>query len=468
MASFRLTINFGILGIVSIEKGQGWQAHIANYDFVNTFFEWMEGRKHYPEASIEYTDESETSSDLYTISKYVKTVRFRLSDNESANYYYQQRYHATENDNIGTLRDYLGNITDPYFEQLVLLFGLDKLFDEKTNMLSSGEYRKAFFLKSAMTFPHVMLLEEPYAGIDNISCRMLNKVFEYLIQNGTSIVVFTSTNQRPDFLSHSINIDDNESDSYYFNVDNIVVPEPYCNVEFKYAFELKKIVANYNGRDVLHNVNWSVSRNQKWSLTGHNGAGKSTLLSFVNADNPQVYCNNVYLFDKKRGSGESIWEIKDQIGFYSSELHRYFNKLQTAEAALNSIVFQNPYEKRVLNSMEQNLWLMLLNYFDLEGITRKKLCDLSVITQKLVILTAVLLKNAPVLILDEPFQGFSNQLIRKSKSLINRYAQNRTFVMVSHNNTDFPECINKHFYLKNGIGREVDQPYDTFEYFDIY
>lgn len=468
MVSFRLTINFGILGIVSIEKGQGWQAHIANNDFVNTFFEWMEGRKHYPEATIEYADESETSSDLYTIRKYVKTVRFRLSDNESANYYYQQRYHATENDNIETLREYLGNINEPYFAHLVLQFDLDKLFDEKINMLSSGEYRKALFLKTAMTSPRVMFLEEPYAGIDSISCRMLNKLFEYLIQNGTSIVIFTSTNQHADFLSHIINIGDTESDSSYFNVNNIVVPEPNCNVEFKHAFELKNIVANYNGRDVLHNVNWSVIRSQKWSLTGHNGAGKSTLLSFVNADNPQVYSNNVYLFDRKRGSGESIWEIKDQIGFYSSELHRYFNKLQTVETALNSIVFQNPYEKRILNSMEQDLWLMILNYFDLESLTRKKLCDLSVITQKLVILTAVLLKNAPVLILDEPFQGFSDRLIRKSKYLINRYAENRTFIMVSHNNSDFPECINKHFYLKNGIGREIDQPYDTVEDSDKY
>jgi molybdate transport system ATP-binding protein len=452
-----------MLGFVSIEKGQGWQAHVANSDLVNSFFEWIEGRKHDPEASIEYADEYEASSDLYTISQYIKTVRLRLSDKESSNYYYQQRYHATENDSVETLRDYLGEIKDPSFGKLFRLFGLEKLLGEKINMLSSGEFRKALILKSAVTMPRVLFVEEPYAGIDSDSCLLLDQLFAFLVQNGTAVVMFTSTSHRPDFISHNINIGDAESEGYRFKTDSIVIPEPYCTIEFKYAFELKNIVAKYDGRDVLHNVNWSVNRNQKWSLTGHNGAGKSTLLSFVNADNPQVYCNIVYLFDRKRGSGESIWEIKDQIGFYSSELHRYFNKLQTVETALNSIVFQNPYEKRVLNSSEQSLWLRLLDYFDLEGLTGEKLCDLSVITQKLVILTAVLLKNAPVLILDEPFQGFSDQLIKKSKFLINRYVENRTFIMVSHNKADFPDCISKHFHLLNGTGREVDQPFDTDE-----
>jgi molybdate transport system ATP-binding protein len=462
--TFSLKFNFQVIGPVSIYKGQGLFVHTTDSDFVDTFFDWLDGRKYYPEASIEFSDNNENTSDLYIIRKQIITVRFRLSDNENVYFYYQQRYHATENDNVATLKDFLGEICDPYFDNLLLKLGLDKLLREKINMLSSGEFRKAFFIKASMTKPCAMFIEEPYTGIDTKSIELLNELFAYLLQNGMSVIIFASTGSRPDFIKNSLSIGGTENSGHFYNVKYIKVPDPYGNTNFINAFELKNVSANYDGRDVLHNINWTVSRNQKWSLTGHNGAGKSTLLSFVNADNPQVYCNNVHLFDRKRGSGETIWEIKDRIGFYSPEFHRYFNKLMTVEDAINSIVFQNPYEKRVLSCPEENFKLQLLNYFELVDSDQKMLCDLSVINQKLILLSAVMIKNAPLLILDEPFQGFSDQLIKKSVALINKYVEKRTFIMVSHNHSDFPVCINKHFYLKNGIGKELDELIDIENY----
>ena len=451
---FLLKLNFNSLGNISIGKGEGWLMHTNDSNLSNGFFDWLEGKRFHPESTAEYIDENTTTSDLFTIRKYIKILRFHFSENESAKFYYQQRYHSTENDNIETLNSFLGNITEPYLRQLIRRFALDKLLGEKINMLSTGEFRKAFVLKAAIAKPGVIFMEEPYTGIDSESCKLLNQLFEHLVLGGSSIVIFTSINQKPDFISHNFSIN-NENSSIINDIEHIVIPDITYNDNFNSAFELKNVFARYNGRDVLHNINWKVNRNQKWSLTGHNGAGKSTLLSFVYADNPQVYCNKVFLFDKKRGSGESIWEVKDQIGFYSSELHLYFNKMQTVEVAINSIVFQNPYQRRTLTSSENNFKIQLLNYFNLDLLEQKLLIELSSVTQKIVILVAVLLKNAPLLILVEPFQGFNDQLIQKSLTLIDKYVENRTFIMVSHNNSDFPECINRHFYLEKGIGHEV-------------
>ena len=464
MSSFHLKLNFQMIGSMSINNDQGWLVHIVDGDIADAFFDWLNGKKYHPEASIEYSSDNVSTSDFLLIHKYIKTLRFRLSDNESNYFYYQQRYHATENDNVDTLNHYLGSITDPFFKQLAHRLGLNKLLNEKINMLSSGEFRKAIILKASMSKPFIMFIEDPYSGIDSASCAFLDQLFSHLIQNGTSVVIFTSTNRRPGFINYCLNIGETGKDSSSYDVKYIKVPEANFNTEFNSAFKLKNISADYNGRSVLHNVSWEVTAYQKWSLTGHNGAGKSTLLSFVNADNPQVYSNNVYLFDKKRGMGESIWEIKDRIGFYSAEMHRYFNKLQTVESAINSIVFQNPYSKRVLNSSEENFKFQLLTYYKLEGLEQKLLCDQSVITQKLVMIIAVLLKNAPLLILDEPFQGFGDQLIKKSTALLNKYVGNRTFIMVSHNVNDFPECITNHFYLKNGRGGEVGELVDISHY----
>ena len=74
----------------------------------------------------------------------------------------------------------------------------------------------------------------------------------------------------------------------------------------------------------LKNVDWQIKQGERWALLGPNGAGKSTLLSLINGDNPQAYANDIILFDRKRGTGESIWDIKSKTGFVSPELYQYF------------------------------------------------------------------------------------------------------------------------------------------------
>ena len=87
---------------------------------------------------------------------------------------------------------------------------------------------------------------------------------------------------------------------------------------------MKNVQVAYGGKKVLDGIDWEVNTGDRWVLSGHNGAGKTTLLSLITADNPQGYSNNLVLFDRKRGSGETVWEIKEKIGFVSPELHLYF------------------------------------------------------------------------------------------------------------------------------------------------
>src|SRR5690606_14747684 len=87
---------------------------------------------------------------------------------------------------------------------------------------------------------------------------------------------------------------------------------------------MKHVNVHMKANPILVDINWEVKQGECWALLGHNGAGKSTLLSMVTADNPQGYTNDLVLFDRKRGSGESIWDIKDRIGYLSPELHLYF------------------------------------------------------------------------------------------------------------------------------------------------
>ena len=166
MRSFTLTIGFSLLGSLTIKENQAWFICTAGKNFPDSFFDWIEARKYIPGASIEYNEGDVSGSDLYIITKYLKVLRFRFSGNENDGFYYQQRFNATENDNVQTLRDFIGDIEDTCFRKLASRFGLDLLLDEKINMLSTGEFRRAVILKAGMSSPRVIFVERfLYLGI---------------------------------------------------------------------------------------------------------------------------------------------------------------------------------------------------------------------------------------------------------------------------------------------------------------
>ncbi len=451
---FVLSIRSQWLGKLVIQQGQGWLIQCNDSQSIDNFLNWIEGRKYYPGDSVELESANLLLREVYAVHPWIGILRFRLSENEGADFYYQQRYHSTENDNVLSLKEYIRGTGKVNFKDLAIQLGLDRLMDEKINMLSTGEFRKACLLKASISRPRVLFIEEPFTGIDRESRSGLELLFLRLLEDGISVVIFSSYRVQGPYLDHYLKIGDRLNADSVYPLKDLRIPEPCFPGEFRNAFELKNITAGYNGRDVLHKVNWTVRRYEKWKLTGPNGAGKSTLLSFVNADNPQAYSNEVYLFDRRRGTGESIWDIKDRIGYYSSEFHRYFDKRQTVEEAMDSIIFLNPYKNRTLNPAEGEFRLYLLEYFNLQNLQSRLLIELPPIIQKLVLLMAVFTKNAPLLILDEPFQDFNETLIHKIKDLLDIYIKDRTFIMVSHNSTEFPASMQRHFMLENGRGQE--------------
>ncbi|MDB5014137.1 MAG: molybdenum transporter ATP-binding protein, partial [Daejeonella sp.] len=214
---------------------------------------------------------------------------------------------------------------------------------------------------------------------------------------------------------------------------------------------------NYGEKQVLKNISWEVKAGEKWLLQGHNGSGKSTLLSLINGDHPQSYANTLYLFGNKRGSGESVWDIKQHIGLISPEFHWYFDASSTVWQSIASGFYdtvglfqQLPYSKS--EQVDE-----LVAYFGLTQHKNALLNTLPMGMQRLVLLARTIIKNPELLILDEPCQGLDQQQTQHFNQLIDELCANgMTVIYVGHFESALPDCLEKRIVLEKGEVKTIE------------
>ena len=231
------------------------------------------------------------------------------------------------------------------------------------------------------------------------------------------------------------------------HLSNFTLPDP-DEISVPLPNDLDRIILNngfvqYDGKAIINGLSWQVRANENWQIIGPNGAGKSTLLSLITGDHPQGYSNDLTLFGRRRGSGETIWDIKRHIGYVSSSFHLDYRISLSVENVLASGYFdsiglyQAPSDKQ-LKLVKQ--WLQLL---DLTELAEKPFQSLSWGLQRLVLIARALVKHPTLLILDEPLQGldYLNRELVKSwiDNLIDR--GNTQLLFVSHHTEDAPKCI---------------------------
>ena len=218
----------------------------------------------------------------------------------------------------------------------------------------------------------------------------------------------------------------------------------------RHVIDFKNVCIRYGERTILKDLNLTVMNGERWALSGENGAGKSTLLSLVCADNPQSYANDIVLFGRQRGSGESIWDIKKHIGYISPEMHRAYMKdipaIEIVASGLSDSVglYRKPKPEQ-MGTCE--FWM------DMFGILKHRdttFLKLSSGEQRLVLLARAFVKDPSLLILDEPLHGLDMMNRRLVKDIIETFCRrhNRTLIMVTHYQEELPDCIDHKIYLK--------------------
>lgn len=385
-------------------------------------------------------------------------------------FYHQQRYNSFDTEETLTVAEILDNKTDSQRYPWISFFGIEQLLNKPMIQLSNGENKRLQLTKALLENPDIIVLDNPFVGLDTIGRKQLQNALNQLAQLGKKIILISSSNDIPECITHCALLEKGKlmlsgpKDLVLENLDKIQqsstfsiassINEVYQSsfTDFEKAVELKNVHIQYHQKLILDNINWSISKGEKWCVSGPNGSGKSTLLSLITADNPQAFANQIWLFDKRKGTGESIWDIKKKIGHVSPELHLFFEKGISVNDAVASGLYDTIGLFRQPSREDQTI---IENWMSITGVNQfksKQLFQLSLGEQRLVMLTRALVKSPPLLILDEPCQGLDKTQTELFKSIIESICNIKsvTLIYVSHYREDIPKSINNFLYLENG------------------
>lgn len=403
--------------------------------------------------------------------KLIKSVAFRdiYSLVDIQNSYYQQRWNAGDEHEVPLVKNLFNKGDKEWIETLTQSFGIQDLIEKPINLLSSGELRKTLIIRSLLSKPKLLILDNPFIGLDTKSREVLNEVLEKLsalegIQIG---LVLSNPRDLPHGITHILPVKDMsllpvmnfdsfskngqfQSDLFQSQIKDIINEAKY-NIDsppFEKALELKNILVKYGSRTILKDLNWTVKRGEKWALLGENGSGKSTLLSLISGDNPQAYANDITLFDRKRGTGESIWDIKKRIGYISPEMHLYYLKNVRCLDVVGSGFFDTIGLYRKCNKDQEAIALKWMETFGIEHIKDTSFLNISTGEQRLVLLARVFVKNPDLLILDEPLHGLDATNKKHIKTIIERFCtEEKALIYVTHYQDEIPAVVTQRLVL---------------------
>ncbi|HXI00572.1 MAG TPA: ATP-binding cassette domain-containing protein [Sphingobacteriaceae bacterium] len=392
-----------------------------------------------------------------------------------ANFYYQQRYTSQQTKDILTVNAELmaygkeNNLDFSEVEILLNAFGFSALKNSQLIELSSGEHKKLQLVKALWLKPHLLIIDQPYTGLDAASRQNLNNLLDEVTKFGVQLILICSDAQieLPKSINHFAEIKETQFVELNSRQMMSVLPERpmrelpnFLKIPPPYSSDtiVKMIDINisYGEKQVLKNINWHVKAGEKWLLQGPNGSGKSTLLSLINGDHPQSYANTLYLFGNKRGSGESIWDIKQHIGLISPEFHWYFDASSTVWQSIASGLYDTVGLFQTLPYSKSAQVDELIEFFGLTENKNELLSTLPLGKQRLVLLARTIIKNPELLILDEPCQGLDQSQTTYFNHLVDELCSNGvTLIYVGHFESALPECLEKRIVLENGEIKSV-------------
>ncbi len=387
------------------------------------------------------------------------------------------------------------------------------LLDQGIRTLSTGEMRRALIYRAILAQPPVLLLDEPFDGLDVAATTAMRKLICGLIRSGQGLLMML--NRRSDLLPEHTHVGVFRDGSLIFAGSReewqqheifgvrVKTPRPGSEpIDFSESFysdpkysseraipgpppdrvrvpgnsplvKMHKVTVRYGEKVILNGLCWQVNQGEHWKITGPNGAGKTTLLNLVSGDHPQAYCNDISLFGRRRGTGESVWDIKQKVGIISPDLQLAYRVSVSARLCILSGLFDSIGVYDPVSPMQRDLADQWLNYLGMQDRADRPLRHFSYGEQRMLLIARGLIKHPPLLILDEPCQGLDDHNRIKVLRLLGEFAagSESTLLYVTHRREDEIAGIQRHLdlssvhHLRPGLS-DADAQHQGFQHHD--
>lgn len=325
-----------------------------------------------------------------------------------------------------------------------------KNINRQLKSLSSGEQKKALLAYVLAQQPDYIILDNPFDNLDKSSQHSLKLMLAEVAEQTTLIQFINRKNDLLPFISNAVSLENDNTVIYQSNIltfleqhrenyssvfsASIPLPINHYLLENNELVQFNNVTVQYDERTILKNINWTINAGEFWQLVGPNGSGKTTLLTMITGDNVKGYGKDLQLFGRRKGSGETVWEIKDKIGYVTPAMTELFSTRHTLEEMIVSGFFDSiglyvkPSEMEVRLADE---WLVLIGMIHLK---HKAFCELPLGLQRKALIARAMVKHPPLLILDEPAFGLDDHNTALVTALINKIAAESTtaILYVSH------------------------------------
>lgn len=314
--------------------------------------------------------------------------------------------------------------------------------------LSSGEKKKALLAYLLKQEPTCMILDNPFENLDVETTSQLRARLAELSGSVQLIQLVRRYDDSLDTIDNMVFIKDNEVvfkgkrntfDIHQYH-PSLHFPNKVPDAPYQYHLKdddlvvFKNVCVQYEGRPVLNHVKWQVKRGEFWQLKGPNGSGKTTILTMINGDNPKAFGQNIWLFGRKKGSGESVWDIKKNIGYFTPSMILRFKTTCSLEDMIISGLLDSIGLYQKVTDLERDLAREWIDFMGLKELAHTNFVTASDIVQRMVLIARAMIKHPPLLILDEPTAGLDDESSLFLSQLINRIASESqsAILYVSH------------------------------------
>lgn len=320
--------------------------------------------------------------------------------------------------------------------------------------MSSGQQRKALLEYQIAQKPEYLVLDDIYSNVDKETQHYFTTMLGEMSDATLIIQIFFRKRDMLPCIGTVYMVDQNNKiveveDAETFrksepkkemNLHRFKLPEQFDenHNDINPLIQLNSVSVRYGEKPVLDNVCWTVQKGEFWQLMGPNGSGKSTLLSIITGDNPKGYGQDMILFGKKKGSGETIWDIKRQIGYFAPSMILQFTRVDTVENMIISGLLDSVGLYTTPSDMQKDIakkWLEMLG----AAYQNKNFQSLSIGQQRMVMVARAMVKHPPLLILDEPTIELDDENSRLFIEMVNAIAAEKKIAILYVSHRDEPD-----------------------------